>query len=279
MGCDMGVSFVELKYEVVLDRRFSLRGRLAQQIKEKANKHRIGLSVHAPYDDGVSLGDPDEQIQLNTREQMRRSLQFASEIGARYLTVHGGFFEIDHQPLVAQTMGQPNRVTVKQLVSEGQYNALKARTINELRWLIAEGSQYGVKIALENFHDFSTFKVRFPITPQDFQECREALGDAFFITYDSGHGHSTGIHIVDFVRALGIENIIGTHLHDNNQLGDQHLPIFKGTIDFKSFFEHYLTEEWQFPLNIETKNYVDLIKSYETLKNLDWQSWEGVKQC
>lgn len=276
LGCKMGANHVEFKFEMDLDQKYNLRDKLASQIRLKAEKHQISLSVHAPYNDGVNLGDVDPSVCAETKKQMQACLQFAEKIGALYITVHGGFFETEHQPIVAETLGRADRVTVKECVAQEKYEALKDRTIEGLIWLVKEAKHYGVKVALENFHDFSTFKVRFPLTPEDFAECKARVGEDLFAIYDSGHGHSTGIHIVDFIRAIGIENILGTHLHDNNQLADDHLAISEGTVDFASFFATYRSEKWGFPLNVEAKNLTDLQKSFGILRQLNENSGKGL---
>ena len=130
--------------------------------------------------------------------------------------------------------------------------------------------------ALENFHDFSNFKVRYPIIPEDFKEIGEVLGDSFSINYDTGHGHSTGIHILKFIKAIGVSNIMGTHLHDNHQLGDEHLPIYQGTVDFDAFFRAYKENHWDFPLNIEVKNLEDLLQSWRSLNRVFYGVGEEV---
>lgn len=276
-ACAHQVSQVELKYELALDERYNLRGPIAQQIRRVAEQNKISLSVHAPYDDGVSLGDVDADIKERTREQMRLCLEFAQKIGAKYITVHGGFYEIEHQQIVGDMLGRLDRVTVKDCVPYAEYRDLKNRTIDELGWLIDEAKPGGIKIALENFHDFSSFKVRFPIVPADFRECRAALGDTFYINFDSGHAHSTGIHISDFIEDVGVHNIIGTHLHDNDRLSDQHLPILKGTIDFPSFFEQYFLRGWNFPINLENKHSNDLLQSLAVVRSQNWEKWREAK--
>ncbi|HAI52153.1 MAG TPA: hypothetical protein DCL99_02520 [Firmicutes bacterium] len=267
LGKRLGAQHLELKFELNLDAQYNLRGPTALEIRKKAEQHRISLSVHAPYDDGVNLGAADSETWAETRRQMMACLHFADKIGAQYITVHGGHFEIEPQTIVAETLGQPNRVTVRQRADQAEFAALKARTLEELSWLVGEGSRLGIKVALENFHDFSTFKVRFPLNPEDFQECLAAVS-GLYVNYDSGHGHSTGLHILDFIHGIGVKHIIGTHLHDNKRLGDEHLPLLQGTIDFASFFTSYLQENWAFPLNVEAKNLADLEASWAVLKKL-----------
>ena len=82
-------------------------------------------------------------------------LHFADKIGAQYITVHGGYFEIEPQTIVAvKHSGQPQSVTVRQRADQAEFVRLKARTLEELSWLVGEGSRLGIKAALENFHDF-----------------------------------------------------------------------------------------------------------------------------
>lgn len=61
LGKRLGAQHLELKFELNLDAQYNLRGPTALEIRKKAEQHRISLSVHAPYDDGVNLGAADSE--------------------------------------------------------------------------------------------------------------------------------------------------------------------------------------------------------------------------
>lgn len=254
LGYEIGARHVEFKYEARLDQPYNLRGEMAARLREFAQAKGITFSVHAPYDQGISFGDPSPEVQALTKQRMLECLEFAEKIGAAYITVHGGAVDVEPDEEVKAQIGAPNRITIRNKVSKHVFAELKERTFTDLAWFIAQGQARGIVIAVENFHDFSFSKLKFPILPADFVELREVLGDSFSINFDSGHAHSTGIQILDFISKVGVEHIIGTHLHDNHQLSDEHLPIFAGTVDFPSFFKSYQELDWQFPLNIEIKD-------------------------
>lgn len=266
LAMELGARHIEFKYEERLANQYGLKGETALRLRDMAQARGVTLSIHAPYDDGISFGDPRAEVNARTRQQMEDCLDFAHRIDARYITVHGGSVEVEPDYEVKAALGQPNRVTLRDKAPKATFEALKERTYKDLSWFIAEGRARDVAIALENYHDFSFFRLRYPILPEDFQECKQVLGEELFINFDTGHAHSTGIHILDFMNQIGPENILGTHLHDNHQFGDEHLPIFFGTIDFEAFFQAYHQGEWQFPLNIEAKDQQDLMISWHLLQ-------------
>lgn len=77
----------------------------------------------------------------------------------------------------------------------------------------------GVRIALENgvFRHIRTVLDRYP-------------ADLVGLCYDCGHGNMSGDGL-DETAALG-DRLISLHLHDNNGGGDQHNPLFSGTVDW-----------------------------------------------
>jgi sugar phosphate isomerase/epimerase len=266
---ELECQWVELKYEAALDHQYGLRNEAGTKIKRLANLYGIGLSVHAPYNDGLNLGHPDRKVREKTREQMMACLEFCNIIGASYLTVHGGFYETEPNLLVGKK-GRINneRISIRDLVPKSHLDELKERVLTQIDWLIGETKKLDLVVALENLHDFSNFKVRFPVTPSDFLVCKKVLGDKIQFVYDLGHGHSTLFHINEFVDKVGDDRIAGTHLHDNNQIDDEHLPVGQGTVDFRGFLTKYIQNGWKFPLNIEVKSYSDLIASIKSLREL-----------
>ncbi len=81
----------------------------------------------------------------------------------------------------------------------------------------------GVCVALENLTNgnFATVRKVLSEYPPEF------VG----LCYDSGHGNITGDGLIQLEHAK--DRLISLHLHDNDGNGDDHLPLFKGTVDWK----------------------------------------------
>lgn len=82
-----------------------------------------------------------------------------------------------------------------------------------------------VRLAMENmpWENFPTLhKVLAMYSPEFIGLC-----------YDTGHGNMTPNGLDNLDRAKS--RLIATHLHDNDGHGDQHLPMFAGTVDWPRF--------------------------------------------
>lgn len=260
-----GFDWVEFKYEVRIDPDGRLRGSLGENLGKLAQKHNIAVSVHAPYDDGINLGTVDQALLQETRKRVKYSIEFAERVNARYLTVHGGFLELGKTHGSEEEKGRPSYEIARQRAGEKAVAELKARIFEEVDRVMEYGARRGIRVALENLHGFSSTRVRFPVTPQDFAECRKALGK-FPIVYDTGHAHSTGLEPAEFINKVGPENIIGTHIHDNDGTGDLHLPVGSGHIRFDPMLQDYTELGWDFPLNIEVRSLEHFAKSKQYLQ-------------
>ena len=80
----------------------------------------------------------------------------------------------------------------------------------------------GVRIGLENMghDDFVRLRQLFSLYGADF------VG----LCYDAGHGNLDGQGLIHLEHLKS--RLISVHLHDNDGSGDQHKPIFSGTIDW-----------------------------------------------
>ncbi len=95
------------------------------------------------------------------------------------------------------------------------------RSLDALRPL-AEAS--GVRIALENGGSHASFDA--------IEHVFGSYDGAYVgLCYDSGHGNlfPEGLDRLNAVK----ERLIAVHLHDNDGQGDQHKPLFTGTIDWE----------------------------------------------
>jgi sugar phosphate isomerase/epimerase len=255
-----GFDSIEFKYEVRIDPDGMLRGGLGTRLGRIAHDHNIRVSVHAPYDDGMNLGTSDPSLLQETRKRVKYSIEFAQRVNAKHLTVHGGFLELGKMHDSEEERGCRPYEIARQRAGEKAVSELKARIFEEVGRVMEYGAKRGIKVALENLHGFSRTRVRFPVTPQDFTECREALGK-LSIVYDTGHAHSTGLEPTEFISKVGPGDIIGTHIHDNDGTGDLHLPVGRGNIRFDHMLRDYVRLGWNFPLNIEVRSVEDFEES------------------
>ncbi len=88
---------------------------------------------------------------------------------------------------------------------------------------------HGVRIALENLTDGNFATVRAVLEHYS----PEFVG----LCYDSGHGNITGDGL-DQLESLK-QRLIALHLHDNDGNGDDHLPLFSGTVYWPRLAGHH----------------------------------------
>ena len=114
----------------------------------------------------------------------------------------------------------------------GEKSLVQARVIRRLRKVLSLSRQYGVRLLIENvglstkgtlLFDLPEFVALFDIFPE-----AGAL-------LDTGHAHVNGWDIPSVVTSLA-GRLFACHIHDNSGLGDEHLPVGKGSIDWEAYF-------------------------------------------
>jgi hypothetical protein len=165
-----GFGWVELKYEPWLDERAGLMAS-ASEVQRYARDHELELSVHAAYDRGLNIAASDLHARREALRACHASLEYAAHIGARYLTVHGGHLEQG-----GRTDDAALAATHEDVVATGfPPPALVERSLAALSELAHSAGQLGVVVSVENRHQFTHDKRRFPVTPQEVCECLDAL--------------------------------------------------------------------------------------------------------
>lgn len=162
------------------------------------------VSVHLPFGDLVP-GSPDPQVAALAGRRLLAAGQWALELGAVQAVLHLGFEPRLHQD------AEP-------------YAGRLAATLAPLARLLADG---GCRLVMEN---------TFELEPSPLLLCRRALAQASGVEVgfclDVGHASCfsrTGLEA--WWRALG-PHLGEMHLHDNDGLGDQHLPPGQGRVDW-----------------------------------------------
>ncbi len=161
-------------------------------------------------------------------ENARRDLLAASALGASVCVMH------TIQTSVVGITADP------QMVRDICYNTFTKM----LEW----AKEYNVKLATETFGYASAFKAQeFFADAKEFKDIYDRIAsegdnrDYFKVCIDTGHTHEVtrfgNPTIGDFIRMFKNNEIACLHMHDNDGIDDQHLPVNTGTIDWDDVFD------------------------------------------
>ena len=179
----------------------------ARRLRVLMRRHEMGAQYHAPYEPPFDLaGDGDT---LRGPESVSRVLSEvicrAECLGARLTTVHLGTCP----PGADQAEALRN-------VMEGVLAA------------VPELEKRRMHLALEN-HTPAFLDAPVGHSPEEFDWLMEHIQSEWVgRTLDIGHAHIAG-RIDDFT-ARPFDRVFNVHLHDNNGVSDQHLPLGQGTV-------------------------------------------------
>ena len=162
------------------------------------------LSLHGPCI-ATNLADPNDKHYL---EQYQHIMEFAAQWQADFIVVHTNEAFPDDQQ-TAQSL-------VKQRLTE----------------LFSLARQYPVQLVIENVGLRNKETLLFDW--DDYYDLLTAFPQAGALI-DTGHAHINGWPLSEVIEKLG-SCLKACHLHDNQGRSDDHRPIGRGTIDWKSFF-------------------------------------------
>lgn len=164
----------------------------------------LGLSLHGPCI-SVNLADPSDTTYLAVYEQV---FQFAAKWKAEYIAVHTN-----------ETICQDASVA----------RALVSQRLAELLLLAQD---YQIQLLIENVGLSPKGNLLFDWP--DYQKLLESLPQAGALL-DIGHAHINQWQIPSVIDRLGTR-IKAYHLHDNQGLGDDHLAVGGGLINWSEVF-------------------------------------------
>lgn len=116
---------------------------------------------------------------------------------------------------------------------DGDKASLRQLVKDRLKEILALASTYNVPVLIENVGLHNKRTLLYDQT--DFLALLADLPEADALL-DVGHAHINGWNLPEIVKALG-DRLKACHLHDNQGILDEHLPIGEGTIEWKPFFE------------------------------------------
>jgi len=168
------------------------------------------FSIHGPYN-----SYPNEAKNL---EVMRRSFAIAADLDAKFMVFHCD-------------------------VVKGDYRDAMLKAVDSLKKYCRLASDFSVTLLMENMVREKS-NDRIGVLPREVLMVVEMVNeDNLKVCLDVGHANLSANHydfdLLDFVKILR-PYICHLHIHDNKgvppvvdeALGDQHLPVGKGTIDY-----------------------------------------------
>ncbi len=178
----------------------------------------IEIILHAPFQ-WSSLITPVQAIRDWTLKELRATISLGEALGARGVTVHGGFFYIPY------------------LRREVDAKAILAENLESLLPLAERAGQF---LAVENIHGSEQRRLGYPVSAQDLKEIAAAV-PGIRCTFDIGHAYQNGEPPIERLKSV-LPHVANIHLHDFNNRGEAHLPLESGVLELDAILSLLLDE-------------------------------------
>lgn len=164
---------------------------------------------HLPYSTAI-CSKPELLPEFN--EKVHRAIDAAAALGVKYAVLH------------------PNTTTIP--ASEFDRTAQYDIVMNHLAPFVVHANRVGLKLAAENMRlVHSHIPVhRYCQDPDELCDITDALG--INVCWDFGHANVSGVKQSEGLSYVG-SRLKVLHINDNKGYGDDHLPPFIGTVDWK----------------------------------------------
>lgn len=169
----------------------------------------ISFTVHPPAWD-CNIASAVFALRNAALDLNRRALDVCVAVGAKQMVFHPGYCD------------WPARFDRKQAQ---QYSR------QALEELIPIAKAHGIVLGVENIASPSNALY----TQEEYIHLLDDVDETAQYLLDLGHAHFNGWDIPTALDAIG-PRLCGLHIHDNDGRGDQHLPIFAGTIPWEAVF-------------------------------------------
>ena len=280
MECFAGLGFREVELEYRID------GNTFKQIKQFLNKAKdlkiVSIHNFFPVPDILETGGADV-FHFSSEDREERSLavkyaaktiQIASELGARAVVLHLGMIQMDAQKefFDLYDAGKIGSEEYERVLEEFkvQRDSRKGKGLDMMLLSMDKvqeaAERYGVDVGIENRYDFRECP--------NFEEMAVIFekfgGGRIGYWHDVGHAKvQENLGVVETKEMLDAygKYLVGVHLHDVNGYSDHHVPGI-GEVDF-DLLKKYLKKDTIKILEIhprETEK--DLMDGVDFLKNM-----------
>jgi sugar phosphate isomerase/epimerase len=196
---------------------------------------------HAPSID-VNLASLNADIGRTSEKIVIEAVRFANKMDGELVVSHVGRLSRDF-PLTFIEKAFENAST-------------------RLKRVIRVAEDLGVIFTIENDHKASDYLVA--AYPEQVLSFVTNLGCK--LTLDIGHAKTLG-DIRDFLNMLGT-HIVNVHLHDNNGITDEHMPLGRGKMQIAELLEKIKTSSGSPPLTLECHSIEGLRQDFDLLRRL-----------
>jgi len=242
MCSDLGMRYVEIQTEHPYTPSEMSQERV-NEVRELADTRGLDIILHGPLFD-TNLSSLKECIRRASVKFVQECVDLANRLNANLVVVHAGSYPGD----------LPSNLMNK---AHDQLH----RSLSELTKVAVDS---GVTIGVENKQKSEDREL--VLYPDEHLEIVEAFRDqGVKAVLDIGHAHTANCDLAGYTCLLN-DLIVELHLHDNNGLSDDHLPLGAGSIDFQSFFEAVKSIGFAGPTILELKNRYDLESSIGFLR-------------
>lgn len=205
------------------------------KINHSADKNDLEIILHPWLNEYLvddkepfNLASLNDKVRNKSIETVVKLYGLAKKIDAKLITFHGGFFENFRDYAI-------NIETSR-------------RSFEQLSPLFQD-----VRLCVENMPikgHFNNLVKELPVEANDVLYLVDGLKNVG-VCFDIGHANTVenAIDFYDKIKTSG--KIWNMHIHDNSGEKDDHLPLGKGNIDFKAFFNKLKKDNYQGYLSIE----------------------------
>ncbi|MHA1306700.1 MAG: sugar phosphate isomerase/epimerase family protein [Candidatus Heimdallarchaeota archaeon] len=221
-----------------------------EKIRDFAIEHNLELTVHGSFSD-LNIGAYNDNVRNFTLSEIKKSIQFASDIGAKIVTIHPAEFGA---------------------IGHTYPEVIKKNNIESVKILTLFAAELDVQIGFENMPIFTWNQLTESYDPKEIRAVIESINlSNLGITWDVGHSNTTKMSMNEFYNQFK-DHLIHIHLHDNagpnDGWSDTHLEIGKGTIDWQKFFDFLIKMNYQGSLVFELNSWEKIDNSLVYLKNI-----------
>ncbi len=220
-----------------------------EAIKKESNDLGLELTVHGSFSDiNIAAYNPD--IREASQKIVKKSIDFAAEIGASIVTVHPG-----------------------EMSAGGAYypDVVIQNNKDALILLADYAKPKEILIGYENLPLLPWNQIEEGYSPYKIKELINSINkENLGITWDVGHSNTTHFKMSEFFTCFK-DNLLHMHFHYNNGpvngWTDTHTEIGIGTIDWKGLFSFLREINYQRSIIFELNTNEKIENSLQYLKN------------